>query len=124
MDQKYYQLKKEKNLISKNNLDIAVSALSDVTMWLGGRMLEGELVDASAAASPYLKMFGTVLGGHYMAKAALLATSKIEEDEQYYKEKIAVSNFYIEQILPQAQGLVSAVKAGKDDLYKIKAENF
>ena len=108
----------------KNNLDTAVSALSDVTIWLGGRMLEGELVDASAAASPYLKMFGTVLGGHYMAKAALLAASKIEEDEQYYKEKIAVSNFYIEQILPQAQGLVSAIKAGKDDLYKIKAENF
>ena len=108
----------------KDNLDNTVSALSDVTMWLGGRMLEGELVDASAAASPYLRMFGTVLGGHYMAKAALLAVSKIDEDKQYYKEKITISNFYMEQILPQALGLVSAIKAGKDDLYKIKAENF
>jgi alkylation response protein AidB-like acyl-CoA dehydrogenase len=97
----------------KDNLDSTVSALSDVTMWLGGRMLEGELVDASAAASPYLKMFGTVLGGHYMAKAALLAVSKIDEDEQYYKEKITISNFYMEQILPQSLGLVSAIKAGR-----------
>ena len=32
-----------------------VDTLSEVTLWLGGRMLEGELVDASAAATPYLK---------------------------------------------------------------------
>ena len=108
----------------KKNLEDAVSSLSDVTTWLGSKMLEGELVDASAAASPYLKMFGTVLGGYYMAKAALLSESKMDEDEEYYKEKITVSNFYMEQILPQALGLVSAIKSGKEDLYNIKAENF
>ena len=108
----------------KKNLEDAVSSLSDVTTWLGSKMLEGELVDASAAASPYLKMFGTVLGGYYMAKAALLSESRIDEDEEYYKEKITVSNFYMEQILPQALGLVSAIKSGKEDLYNIKAENF
>ena len=34
--------------------------------------LEGEVVDASAGATPYLKMFGQVLGGYYMGKAAIL----------------------------------------------------
>ena len=63
-----------------------------------------------------------VLGGHYMAKAALLSASKM--DEEYYKEKFTVSHFYMEQILPQVLGLVSAIKAGKEDLYSIKAENF
>ena len=42
-------------------------------------MLEGEIVDASAAASPYLKIFGQVLGGYYMGKAALLANKNMKK---------------------------------------------
>ena len=41
-----------------------------------------------------------------------------------YKEKITVSKFYMEQILPQALGLVPAIKAGKEDLFNIKSENY
>ncbi len=108
----------------KISLDEAISAISDVSLWLGGKMLEGELVDASAAASPYLKLFGTVLGGYYMAKAALEAETRMDEDKEYFQEKITVSKFYMEQILPQALGLIPAIKAGKEDLYNIKAENY
>ena len=76
-------------------LKVEVDRLSEVTLWLGSKMLEGELVDASAGATPYLKMFGQVLGG-----------------------------FYIEQLLPLASGYASSVTAGKDDLFNIKAESF
>ena len=106
-------------------LKIEVDKLSEVTLWLGSKMLEGELVDASAGASPYIKMFGQVLGGYYMGKAALLATKKYDETgDEYYAEKITLSKFYIEQLLPLASGYASAVTAGKEDLYNIKAENF
>tara|TARA_B100001109_G_scaffold10790_1_gene8102 strand:- start:7460 stop:9247 length:1788 start_codon:yes stop_codon:yes gene_type:complete len=106
-------------------LKVEVDKLSEVTLWLGSKMLEGELVDASAGASPYIKMFGQVLGGYYMGKAALLATKKYEETgDEYYAEKITLSKFYIEQLLPLASGYASAVTAGKEDLYNIKAENF
>ena len=106
-------------------LKVEVDRLSEVTLWLGSKMLEGELVDASAGASPYIKMFGQVLGGYYMGKAALLATKKYEETgDEYYAEKITLSKFYIEQLLPLASGYASAVTAGKEDLYNIKAENF
>ena len=89
------------------------------------KMLEGELVDASAGATPYLKMFGQVLGGYYMGKAAILATKKLEETgDEYYNEKITLSKFYIEQLLPLASGYASSVTAGKDDLFNIKAESF
>ena len=78
-------------------LKVEVDRLSEVTLWLGSKMLEGELVDASAGATPYLKMFGQVLGGYYMGKAAILATKKLEETgDEYYKEKITLSKFYIE----------------------------
>jgi len=106
-------------------LKVEVDKLSEVTLWLGSKMLEGELVDASAGASPYIKMFGQVLGGYYMGKAALLATKKYQETgDEYYAEKITLSKFYIEQLLPLASGYASAVTAGKEDLYNIKAENF
>ena len=49
-------------------LKVEVDRLSEVTLWLGSKMLEGELVDASAGATPYLKMFGQVLGGYTWAK--------------------------------------------------------
>ena len=111
------------NLAQK--LKVEVDKLSEVTLWLGSKMLEGELVDASAGATPYLKMFGQVLGGYYMGKAAVLATKKLEETgDEYYKEKITLSKFYIEQLLPLASGYASSVTAGKDDLFNIKAESF
>ena len=39
----------------------------------------------------------------------------------FFLPKITVSKFYMEQILPQALGLVPAIKAGKEDLFNIKS---
>ena len=121
------EMKKDDEVIASmaEKLEKEVSNLSEVTLWLGSRMLEGELVDASAAASPYLKMFGQVLGGYYMGKAAMLANKKFKEtNDEFYSDKLTLSKFYIEQLLPLTSGYASAVKAGKDDLYAMKADNF
>ena len=106
-------------------LEKEVTKLAEITVWLGGKMLEGNLVDASAGATPYLKMFGQVIGGYYMGKAAILADKKFEQTgDEYYKDKFTLSKFYIEQLLPLASGYASAITAGKEDLYAMKAENF
>jgi len=121
------EMKKDDEVIASmaEKLEKEVSTLSEVTLWLGGRMLEGELVDASAAATPYLKMFGQVLGGYYMGKAAILANKKFKEtNDEFYTDKLTLSKFYMEQLLPLTSGYASAVTAGKDDLYAMKADNF
>ncbi len=120
-------MKNDDEIISSmaEKLQKEVDTLSEVTLWLGGRMLEGELVDASAAATPYLKMFGQVLGGYYMGKAAILANKKFKDtNDEFYSDKLTLSKFYIEQLLPLSSGYASAVTAGKEDLYAMKAENF
>ena len=121
------EMKNDDEVISSmaGNLQKEVDTLSEVTLWLAGRMLEGELIDASAAATPYLKMFGQVLGGYYMGKAAILANKKFKEtNDEFYSDKLTLSKFYIEQLLPLSSGYASSVTAGKEDLYAMKAENF
>jgi hypothetical protein len=55
----------------------------------------------------------------------MLANKKFKETgDEFYKDKITLSKFYIEQLLPLASGYASSVTAGKDDLYAMKAENF
>ena len=60
-----------------------------------------------------------------MGKAAILASKKFEETgDEFYQDKITLSKFYIEQLLPLSSGYASSVTAGKDDLYSMKAESF
>ena len=79
----------------------------------------------SGFASPYTKMFGQVLGGYYMAKAAILADKKYKEtDEEFYKDKITLSKFYIEQLLPLSATNMPPIDCDVDDLFSIKNEDF
>ena len=79
----------------------------------------------SGFASPYTKMFGQVLGGYYMAKAAVLADKKYKEtDEEFYKDKITLSKFYIEQLLPLSATNMPQIDCDVDDLFSIKNEDF
>ena len=79
----------------------------------------------SGFASPYTKMFGQVLGGYYMAKAAVLADKKYKEtDEEFYKDKITLSKFYIEQLLPLSATNMPPIDCDVDDLFLIKNEDF
>tara|TARA_B100001248_G_scaffold94387_1_gene70062 strand:- start:5503 stop:7287 length:1785 start_codon:yes stop_codon:yes gene_type:complete len=79
----------------------------------------------SGFASPYTKMFGQVLGGYYMAKAAVLADKKYKEtDEEFYKDKITLSKFYIEQLLPLSATNMPPIDCDVNDLFSIKNEDF
>ena len=92
-----------------------VSALREATDWIMSHGL-AEPNDALAGATPYLRMFGLVIGGWLLARSALAASRLLHNasgsDAVFLQEKINTARFYAEQLLPQAAGLLPAVTAG------------
>ena len=59
------------------------------------------------------------------SKAAVLADKKYKEtDEEFYKDKITLSKFYIEQLLPLSVTNMPPIDCDVDDLFSIKNEDF
>ena len=102
-----------------------LTQLKEITNLLNIKLNEGDLTHASGVATPYLKMFGQVLGGYYMGKAALTAQKRItDKDSEFYNDKITLSKFYITQLLPLASGYEQSIKSDVDVLFSINSENF
>ena len=82
---------------------------------------------AEAAATPYLELAGTVLGGYYMARAALIAEENISKktgNTSFYQTKLATALFYAENILPKSASLAQAATFGADTVFYIAPEAF
>jgi hypothetical protein len=105
----------------RTTLADALAALTDATQWLLGRG-SAQPTDALAGATPYLEMFGLVLGGWLHARAALAAgriTTQHGDPDGFHAAKIVSARFYGEQLLPRARALLPAVTAGSTDLYAL-----
>ncbi len=80
-----------------------------------------EANDVLAGAAPFLRLFGTVAGGYYLAREALAARTLLDGDgsDRWLHAKIATARFYCEQLLPQSFGLVPAITAHAGALFAI-----
>jgi 3-(methylsulfanyl)propanoyl-CoA dehydrogenase len=96
----------------------ASAALREATEWLLAKGLE-DPQNALAGAAPYLRLFGTVLGGSFLARQALAARAF---DDDFHRAKVATARYYCEQVLPGARALVPAVTAGPEVLYAIPTD--
>jgi alkylation response protein AidB-like acyl-CoA dehydrogenase len=102
------------------SLASGVTVLRDASNWI---VAHGptERDDVLAGATPYLRIFGTVIGGWLLARSALAASRLLDSagdsDVAFLEEKIATARFYAEQLLPQAFGLLPAVTAGANPLF-------
>ena len=75
-----------------------------------------------AGATPYLRMFGTTVGGWLMAKAALRAQALLSgdpENRDFLEAKIETATFFAQQLLPQVSGLLSSTISGSHSLFAI-----
>lgn len=100
-------------VLFREELALAIKGLTETSTWMGERLRDGDIESALAGASPYLRQFGTVLGGWLMGRAAVAALGRLPEFEpSFLSEKVITARFYGEQLLPMANGLVRAVKGG------------
>ncbi len=98
----------------------AADALRQSTEWL----LDAAQKDQEhvlAGATPYLKQFGNVAGGYYLAHGAKAATIAVGEgqDPAYYEAKIALARFYADNYLTEAVALADAVAAGAEGVARL-----
>ena len=97
----------------RDELTTAIQGLVETSTWLGERLIAGEIDEALAGATPYLRQFGTVAGGWLMAKSAVAAkTVPPGYDESFLADKVVTARFYGEHLLPQANGLIATIKGG------------
>ena len=99
-----------------------VSALREATGWIMSHGL-AEPNDALAGATPYLRLFGLVIGGWLLARSALAASRLLPNaggsDAVFLQDKIGTAQFYTGQLLPQAAGLLPAITAGAGPLFQV-----
>ena len=111
---------------AKPALEAGIDALEDAATTLFANGFE-QIVDTAGAATPYLRLFGTVLGAHLLAQQAVEAERRLASNEgnpSLLKSKISVAQFYIEQILPSATALSGPVKAGAQSLMAMETADF
>ena len=99
-------------------LSTAISTLEETTEWL---MAQKGSLDVLAGATPYLRLFSLVAGGHYLARGAH-AVAQEDIDPNFARRKTASTQFYAHNLLSAVSGLAEAVKAGNEMLEDIGVE--
>jgi alkylation response protein AidB-like acyl-CoA dehydrogenase len=89
----------------------ASKALAETTEWLLARMKAEEQDKALAGATAYLSLAGDVIGGHFLARAALAARQK---DPDFRARQMALAGFFAETSLASAPGRVPGITEGGD----------
>ena len=83
--------------------------------------------EAGAASSDYLRQFALVALAYMwclMVKAAQAKLEAGEGDKAFYESKIETARFYMQRMLPEADGRFKMVMAGADTLMALDAEAF
>jgi alkylation response protein AidB-like acyl-CoA dehydrogenase len=105
----------------RKSLTANLAALREATEWLLAHA-PADPQQALAGATPYLRMFGWVLGGWFHARAALAALRHLDagdDPDGAATSRLVSARFFAEQLLPQAAGLLPSVVAGPADLYAV-----
>ncbi len=108
----------------RDRLDESLACVRNTVMWLTEHGI-ADVRNALAGATPFLRMFGLLVGARYLADSALAAKADIDAgvgDAEYLNARINVARFYCDNLLPGVLGLESAVTAGFEDLYAIANE--
>ena len=104
----------------------SLESLKRATETIAARAV-GNVEEAGAAASDYLRLFGYVALGYMWVRMAKVARARLEAgtgDQRFYEAKLATARFYVTKMLPQTGALLSAITAGASPVMELDAESF
>lgn len=79
--------------------------------------------EAGAAATPYLRVVGHLLYAYMWAQMARIALAH-QEEEAFYKAKLATARFYFARLLPETAYQIRAARSGADSLMDMQEDWF
>jgi 3-(methylthio)propanoyl-CoA dehydrogenase len=97
--------------------------LVDACEAAGERLSRAGADERLAASYPFLTMLSVAVGGWLMARQ-LHAAEREETNPPFLAMKMAAARFYLDQVVPEAAGLVAAATAPADQLYVVGEEAF
>ncbi|GAB3443039.1 acyl-CoA dehydrogenase [Insolitispirillum peregrinum] len=72
---------------------------------------------AAAAAVPFLRLMGTLVGGYQLARAALVSQARLAagtDTPDFYTAKLTTAQFYAASILPEVAALTQSIVISSD----------
>ncbi|NVK18343.1 MAG: acyl-CoA dehydrogenase [Methylocystaceae bacterium] len=111
---------------SKNKLSCALRYCKTALELVIERAKHNPAKIASTAVA-YLDVWGYVMGGFLMLKAAAVAQKEIQngaENKAFLESKIACCDFYITHILPQGEACLNTVMDGTDAVWGLSNDQF
>jgi len=102
-----------------DRLGEAVAALETATRFMGRQLAAGAMEPALAGATPYLRLCGLAIGGHFLAREALDAV-KAGDAEIGGAGPVARARFFGDNLLVTAAGLAATVVDGADAILAVE----
>ncbi len=105
-------------------LESGIAHLEQATDWIVNAASRDPRLPA-AASGYYLQMWGVVVGGWLMARAALVAQDKLKDgsgDAAFYRAKIETAHFFATHVLPQTGALLRTITEGSEASLALEPE--
>ncbi|WP_186410348.1 acyl-CoA dehydrogenase, partial [Candidatus Propionivibrio aalborgensis] len=109
----------------RRRLAAGVNALGKAGEWIVATHAS-DVHATSAGAVPFLMLFGIVAGGWQMARAALIAQSRIDagNSDPFYQVKVVTARFFADHLLTRADGLADSVTEGAAGVMALAEDQF
>ena len=107
--------------VMEKSLADAVAVVAPEIEWVRARLTD-DPVQVGIGAVAFMEMLGTLVGGFYMARSALVAQRLLATDggdRDFLADKIVSAAFYCEEILPRVHGLAPRVRTGDEVVFGI-----
>ncbi|QEH77210.1 acyl-CoA dehydrogenase [Sphingomonas sp. C8-2] len=101
--------------------DAGLRALIDACEQVAAHLAAADVDDRLAASYPFLTMLSTAVAGWLMERQGRIAANG---DGAFLAMKRTAARFYVEQVVPEAMGLMVAAMAPADILYAVGPDEF